>query len=353
MTSNNDQNTGLNEALDRIAGESSNAEMNVSWRTWLAASTVQERGIEIMKIVLENLRQGRFIGSKLVANFISDLASTCKNNEENFITIARLKNSTNYTYAHPVNVCVYCIALGSRLKLNDKQILQLGIAALLHDIGEVKLPDRMTSKSAKFTESEFAAMQRHPRLGYEILKRDPTIPEDSLMGIFHHHERLDGSGYPSGHVGRFIHPFGRIISVAETFDAMTTSRSRADAVPPSEALKTLYSLAGKHYEANVVKALISLLGIYPMGSLVRLAGGQLAVVLQQSKEDLSKPQVIVISDATGQRIDPYVVNLYGDKVERKIMYAENAYTLDIDTNGVIYDTLANSTEVSQITDRKI
>ena len=340
-------NSNLNAALDKMMGESA-SDMDVSWRTWLGASFVQKRGITVMKTVIENLKQGKFVDLALVLRFVNDLVASCKNNEENFITMARLKDASNYVYAHPVNVCIYSIAMGSRLRLNEKQIVRLGTAALLHDIGEVKLPDRMLSKAAKYTESEFSAMQRHPILGYEILKRDPSMPEDVLMGVLHHHERRDGTGYPSGQVGRFIHPLGKIIAVAETFDAMTTSRSRADAVTPSDALKTLYSLAGKHYDANVVKALISLLGMYPMGSLVRLSGGQLAVVLQQSRQDLSKPMVIVITDGAGQNIDPYVVDLYGDKVGRQIMYAENAYLLGVDTNKFIYDILSKNTELSQL-----
>lgn len=305
----------------------------------MGANFVQKRGVEVMRSVIDGLKTGKGVELSGILRLVNDFVVTCKANDERFVNLARVKDPVNYVYSHPINVCIYSMAVGSRLKFNEKQLTRLGIAALLHDIGEVKLPDRMLVKAAKYTESELSAMQRHPTLGYELLKRDPSIPDDVLMGILHHHERIDGSGYPSGHPGKFIHPLGKIIGVAETFDAMTTNKGKSDAVTQSDALRTLYSLAGKHYEANVVKALISLLGMYPMGSLVRLSGGQLAVVMGQNKADLSKPKVIVITDGTGQSIEPYLVNLYGDVVARQIMFAENPYMLGIDTNQYVADAL--------------
>ncbi len=315
--------------------------MQSQWRTWMGASFVQKRGIDVMKAVISDLKMGRLFDISMVLRLINDFVASCKDNEDHFVTLARLKDTNNYAYAHPVNVCIYSIAMGSKLGYNEKQLVRLGMAALLHDVGEVKLPERMLSKAAKFTESELSAMQRHPQLGYELLKRDSSIPEDVLLGVLHHHERLDGSGYPSGHVGRFIHPLGKIIALAETFDAMTSNRHSAASVPATEALKTLYSLSGKHYEPEVVNALITMIGMYPMGSLVRLSGGQLAVVLTKNKSDLSKPEVIIITDTDGQPVEPYIVNLYGDKSGRQIMYSENASLLNIDTNSYIQNVLLN------------
>jgi HD-GYP domain-containing protein (c-di-GMP phosphodiesterase class II) len=220
-------------------------------------------------------------------------------------------------------------------------------------LGELKLPDRMTNKTVKYTESEFSAMQRHPTLGHDMLKRDPSVPEDVRMAVLHHHERLDGSGYPAGHVGRFIHPLGKVIAVTEAFDAMTTKRTRAEAVTPNEALKAIYALAGKQYEGAVIKTLITLLGLYPMGSLVRLSGNQLGVVLQQNKADLAKPQVIVITDGSGQPIDPYVINLFNDKGGRKILFAENADTMCVNTNMYITQVLEKNAESSQISNKEV
>jgi predicted alpha/beta-fold hydrolase len=140
-------------------------------------------------------------------------------------------------------------------------------------------------------------------------------------------------------LGRFIHPLGKVIALAETFDAMTSDRHNASGIVPTEALKTLYGLAGKHYEPNAVKALIMLLGMFPMGSLVRLSGGHLAVVFTKNKEDLSKPNVIVITDVSGQPVEPYIVNLYSDISKRRILFPENANILQIDTNKYIQDFL--------------
>lgn len=333
-----------------VAPGFSGAEMNAfksvgsngnSLNAGLGASFVQKKGMTVMKNVVNDLKGGKLFDVSMVVRLINDFMVSCKNNEDQFITLARLKDPEQYTYAHAVNVCIYSMALGSKLQYKDNQILRLGMAAFLHDIGEVKLPERMIGKAAKYTGSEQSAMQRHPLLGYEILKRDPSIPEDVLLGVLHHHERLDGSGYPSGHSGRFIHPLGKIIALAETYDAMTSVRSNAESITPTEALKAIYSLAGKHYEPNVVKALITLLGMCPMGSLVRLSGGSLAVVLSKNKEDLSKPKVIIVTDPSGKRVSPFVVNLYGDPEKREIMMSENPVLFNIDPNKYIQEMLLN------------
>jgi HD-GYP domain-containing protein (c-di-GMP phosphodiesterase class II) len=309
------------------------------WKTWLGAVYVQKRGIDIMKSVITDLKNRKKMNIAVVLQLIEDLITSCRQNEDSFINLLRVKDSGHYSFAHPVNVAICSIAIGTTLQFNSKQLSRLGLAALLHDIGEIRLPDRMLSKSAKYTGAELAAMQKHPALGVDVLKKDGQVPEDVLLGVFHHHERLDGSGYPSGHLGRFIHPLGKIIALAETFDAMTSIRHNASSIPPADALKTLYSLSGKHYEPNVVKALIMLLGMYPMGSLVRLSGGQLAIAFTKHKADLSKPNVIVITDHNGQPIEPFLVNLLNDPSSRWITYPEDANLMQVDTNKYIQDFL--------------
>ena len=302
----------------------------------------QKQGVEVMKTVFKYLKMGKTFDTSIVLNLITDFLAYCRADEENFATIALLKNDANYIYYHPVNVCIYSIAIGYKLEYSDKQLMRLGMAALLHDIGEIKLPERMLNKSAKYTESELTAMQKHPELGYNLLKQNSTIPEEVLLGVLHHHERLDGTGYPSGHVGRFIHPLGKIIAICETFDAMTSERNSASSISATEVLKIIYSLSGKHYEPNVVNALISIIGMYPVGSLVRISGGQLAVVLANNKADMSKPEVIVVTDTHGHPIERYIINLFGDMYGRKIMYSESASLYNIDTNVYIKEMLLKS-----------
>jgi HD-GYP domain-containing protein (c-di-GMP phosphodiesterase class II) len=309
------------------------------WRTWLGASYVQKRGIEVMKTVITDLKNGKKMNLQVVLQLIEDLVASCRQNEDHFINLTRVKDTGNYSFSHPVNVAICSIAIGATLKFNSKQLARLGLAALMHDIGEIKLPARMLNKFAKYTGAELAAMQKHPALGVEVLKKDGQVPEDVMLGVFHHHERLDGSGYPSGHLGRFIHPLGKIIALAETFDAMTSIRHNAASNPPADTLKTLYGLSGKHYDPSAVKALIMLLGMYPMGSLVRLSGGQLAIAFTKNKEDLSKPNVIVITDHNGQPVDPYMVNLFKDTASRWVTYAEDANLMQVDTNKYIQDFL--------------
>lgn len=299
------------------------------------AQDIRQRGVDLMKSVITDLKYGRQIQTSGLTIFAKDLVIICRENEEEFPTLARLKDPCNYPYSHPVNVSIYSIAIGSKLRYNDRQLNHLGLAGLLHDIGEIKLPDRMLVKSAKYTESEHSAMQRHPELGYEVLKKDTSISDDVLVGILHHHERLDGSGYPSGHVGRFIHPMGKIIGVAEAFDAMTSDRASASGKNSTDVIKAIYSQSGKQFEPKVVKALIMVLGMYPVGSLVRLSGGQLAVVVRKNKRDLSLPDVVVVTDSFGQPISPYFITLYGDKNGRQILYPENPVLLNINTEKYI------------------
>ncbi|MDR0453879.1 MAG: HD domain-containing protein [Deferribacteraceae bacterium] len=293
-----------------------------------------------MQSVIKRLKMDKMFDTSQLLQFITFLVNCCKEDEDRLIALTWQKDSANYIYAHPVNVCIYSLSIGCKLSFTDKQLTYLGMAALLHDVGEIKLPERMRGKAAKFTESELSAMRQHPKLGYELLKRFPYIHEDVLMGVLHHHERIDGSGYPSGHIGRFIHPLGKIIAVAEIFDAMTSDRHSATSIPATDVLKVIYSKSGKHYEPEVVNALITITGMYPVGSLVRLNGGQLAVVLKKNMADLSKPEVLVITDTNAQPIAQYTVNLLGDKYNRQIMYAENASQLKIDTNKYLQSFIA-------------
>jgi HD-GYP domain-containing protein (c-di-GMP phosphodiesterase class II) len=228
--------------------------------------------------------------------------------------LAAIKSHNEYTFNHMVNVCVLSIAFGQRLGLGRYRLAQLGLCALYHDMGKLNIPLEILAKHGPLTEAEWAEMGNHCIYGAHTLF--PLVATDRLavhrvLVALQHHRRLDGSGYPVLRLLGDPGLFARIVTIADGFDAMTTKRVYQTQFLPDQALAAMVSQAGVRYDAILVKAFVNCMGIFPVGSLVLLSTGELAVVCEPSPlpEHLHRPRVQVITDGRQRPVEAWPADL--------------------------------------------
>lgn len=220
-------------------------------------------------------------------------------NKDLMVNMIDLKTYDNYTYRHSVNVGILSIVLGVALNLNRPHLYKLGLSAMLHDIGKVFIDRDIIEKKARLTLEEFQEVKKHPALGYRYLqKTDYDLPPMSLTGVLQHHERVDGSGYPYGLTENDISMFGRIISIADVFDAMTSDRPYRAAMMPSEVMEYLMGGAGTLFDADYVYLFTRKVAAFPLGTCVLLSNGLTAIVTENYADCCLRPKVKIICDDT-------------------------------------------------------
>jgi putative nucleotidyltransferase with HDIG domain len=215
----------------------------------------------------------------------------------------------SYVFHHSFNVTLYTLAIGIELGMPPKQLDMLGLGAIMHDIGKMKVPEDILMKPDKLTYEEFTEVQKHSEYGFEILRQLHNVSLLVAHCAFQHHERLDGSGYPRGLKGDEIHPYAKIIAVADVFDALTSNRVYRDAMLPHEALEILYAGSGTLFDSNVIQAFRKSVAIYPNGMVVVLSDGRRGMVEKQNKSLTHRPLIRIIADKNGDVAQPYTLDL--------------------------------------------
>jgi putative nucleotidyltransferase with HDIG domain len=215
--------------------------------------------------------------------------------------LTTLKNYDNYTFTHMVNVSILTMGQARGLGLDGPLLREFGLAALMHDIGKVRTPLEILNKPDKLTDAEFAIMKRHTVEGAEILRKTPDIPALAPVVAFEHHLRLDGTGYPN--VTRSSLNVGTMLcSIADVYDAMRSQRAYQQSFPTERVLEVLKRNNNEQFDRHLVRRFAQLVGIYPVGNLVRLDNGEVAVVMKVYAPDPHRPQVRVLFDRDGSRL---------------------------------------------------
>jgi len=242
---------------------------------------------------------------------VDSLAQAVSSNRTALIALTALKHYDNYTFTHMVNVSILTMAQARALGLDGTPLRELGLAALMHDIGKVRTPSDILNKPEKLTDAEFAIMRMHVVDGAEILRRTPEMPAIAPVIAFEHHLRLDGTGYPSGVARSGLNLGTMLCSIADVYDAMRSQRAYQQAFPSDRILEVMRRNDGQQFDQHLVRRFTQLLGIYPPGNLVRLDSGALAVVVATHAPDPFKPRVRIVATAARERLDvPYDVNLW-------------------------------------------
>ena len=248
---------------------------------------------------------------KAARALVDSLAQAVSANRTALIALTALKNYDNYTFTHMVNVSILTMSQARALGIDGSTLRELGLAALMHDIGKVRTPTEILNKPEKLTDSEFTVMRMHVVDGAEILRRTPEMPAIAPVIAFEHHLRLDGTGYPFGVSRSGLNVGTMLCSIADVYDAMRSQRAYQQAFPSDRILEVMKRNDGQQFDQHLVRRFTQLLGIYPPGNLVRLDDGATAVVMAVHAPEPFKPRVKVIVTPKGERIDtPYEINLW-------------------------------------------
>lgn len=242
---------------------------------------------------------------------VDGLAQAVSQNRTALLALTALREYDNYTFTHMVNVSILTMAQARALGIEGPLLREFGLAALLHDIGKVQTPLEILNKESGLTDEEFAIMKRHTVDGAEILRATPDIPALAPIVAFEHHLRLDGTGYPAGVTRTALNLGTMLCSIADVYDAMRSQRVYQEAFPTTRILAVLQRNDGLQFDQHLVRRFAQLVGIYPVGNLVRLNTGDIAVVVNTHAPDPHRPQVRVVIDRHGARVPaPVDVNLW-------------------------------------------
>ncbi len=232
------------------------------------------------------------VASSLVDNMVEELIE----NRNVMVNMLDIKSFDEYTYHHSVNVCIFSVIIGISLELNQETLTNLGMAALLHDIGKVFINKELLNKSEPLNNEEFEIMKEHSMNGYRYMKERFHFPATTYVGVLQHHEKYDGSGYPHGRAHNEISLFARIIAVADVYDALVSNRPYKRAMLPSEAMEFIMGGAGTHFDFDLVKIFTEKVAAYPLGTCVRLSNGDKGIVIENFPDASTRPKIRVVND---------------------------------------------------------
>lgn len=252
-----------------------------------------------------------FLFSKVNENMtelVDTIITQIQRDQEVLSIMSDIFISDDYLFSHSVNVTMYAVALASEMKMTQKQIRQLGLGAMLHDVGKVFLPEEILKKAGKLNDFEFDLIKTHPELGFEFLRSSSDLPLLVAHCAYQHHERMDGSGYPRGLVGDEIHLFGKVLGVADVFDAVTSHRVYRNAMLPQEGLDILFAGSGTLFEPEMVRLFRDTIAVYPNGVTIELSDHRRAIVVRQNHKLYNRPVVRVFSE-NNQVVTPYDLDL--------------------------------------------
>jgi HD-GYP domain-containing protein (c-di-GMP phosphodiesterase class II) len=275
-----------------------------------AAKRVYAQGVAVTKDVITGVRLGRATSVKKVKRAVQLIVDQVLNNETSVVGLTTIRDYDEYTFTHSVNVCIFSVALGKKLGFPRIQLYDLGMTALLHDVGKARVPVTILNKTTGLDEQEWRIMQAHPWLGAVTLfgmRAHDETPYRSILVAHEHHMKTDLSGYPKTIRPRQLGIFSRIVAVADGFDAATTRRSyQTVPIEPDQVLREMWENPKRGYDRVLVKALINLIGVYPVGTCVILDTFEIGIVAAPNADgqQLNRPLVRIAVNTDGAMVPP-------------------------------------------------
>ena len=277
-----------------IAAQTYRDEVSVEQEVPRARAAVAQASDLLDKLV-EDIRLGRPFEVDRVDEIVVDMVESIVRNPDALMWVARLREQDASTYGHGLQVSVYLTSFGRHLGFPKEQLAMLAQIGLLLDIGKIRLPKELLEKQGKLSDDEFAIAKKHVDHSLDILAGTPNFDAPVLEAIGQHHERLNGSGYPKGLQGDEISIYGRMAGITDCFAALIKRRPYADAVSSYEALRSLTSWGGELFQEALVQQFVSSVGVFPVGSLIELSTGEVAVVVAHNKVRRLKPRVLIVT----------------------------------------------------------
>ncbi|SME92240.1 HD-GYP domain-containing protein [Desulfovibrio gilichinskyi] len=265
--------------------------------------------IKLVQNIFKTVEERRDIDIDEYKKKVTPLLDSIERNSNAAASLTILLQSDQYIFAHSLNTAILSAVLGRFLGHSTESLKDLIVSALLMNIGEIWIPDNILKKHGKLIQKEFSIIKQHPALACEYLNTQDNIPQNIIETIYSHHEREDCSGYPEGSAGNKIPKFARIISICDSYDAMTSSRPYREAMTPNMAIKHLYSMKDSSFHTPYLESFIKCIGIYPTGCFVKLSDGRYGVVMKNTPSAPLLPEIKIVFDSRLRAILPEYINL--------------------------------------------
>ncbi len=296
------------------------------------AAKLYQQGKGIQKSMLERVAKSLPIDIAIPQEFANSLVSSIDRNPNALMCMSKIREKDSYLLEHSLNVAILLANFANQLEMEEEKVQELALSGFLHDIGKINIPDEILHKPGRLTDREMDVMRKHVQFGTDVLV-DMNIPPSIIRTIGEHHERLDGLGYPEGKNAEQISLFGRMIAIADTYDAITADRCYKAGMPSKKALQILIKDSPVKYDKELVMQFVKSIGIYPVGSLVKLNNEKIAMVLKQNSTDSNTPVVKVFYSASGKHyVQPTDVDLSISSNQLKIIEAVIASDYKLDLN---------------------
>jgi len=293
--------------------------------------------------MFQEARMGKAMDAADALPIVEEISASVMRNSGALIGLARMKSKDEYTYMHSVAVCALMVSLARVLELGVDQVRQAGMAGLLHDIGKMMIPLEILNKPGKLTDEEFERIKSHPVAGHKMLQAGTGISEIALDVCLHHHEKVDGRGYPDRLSDTQISLYAKMGAVCDVYDAVTSDRPYKSGWEPAEAIRKMAEWTG-HFDQVVFHAFVKSIGIYPVGSLVRLDSDHLGVIVEQTTASLLTPIVrVFFSIKSNARIDPEMLDLSKPSCKDKIVSNEDPVQWGISDLAALWSGLPATT----------
>ena len=264
------------------------------------AKKIHGEANRIIHNIMKDVRLGQQVKLEQAEPVVMQMTESILRNGGALLSLTRVKNKDDYTFMHSVSVCALLVSFCRAMGMDADTIHLAGIGGLLHDIGKVKVPDKILNKPGRLTDEEFKVMKCHVVESKKILSETDGIAETSIQVAAQHHERHDGSGYPEGLKGEAITRMGQMAAICDVYDAITSERCYHKGLVPHEALRKIFEWSKFHFNPTLVQAFLRTIGIYPVGTLVLLESGRIGVVVEQSESNLLQPRIKLFFDSRKQ-----------------------------------------------------
>jgi HD-GYP domain-containing protein (c-di-GMP phosphodiesterase class II) len=287
-------------------------------------STDYSSALDRTRTTLNDLREGRMVEFDAIQDLSSGFVKTFMKDRSILLNVAGTKpENGNYLFNHSLNVCLLSINLAAASGFSEKQVVEIGMGALLHDIGMTFVPSDILHSPCRLSDEEKFEVRKHPVVGLHLLERVQGIPESVSCIAYQHHERVNGQGYPKGRKGRFLHNFARIVMIADMFEAFSSPRAYRPAHPPYKAMEFLFLLAKNGLlDSGLLKGFISYMSIFPVGSLVKLNTKVIAKVVQATEGFHTRPVISVLTDSEANPLDEAGIRQIDLSVEKNFQIVQ-------------------------------
>jgi putative nucleotidyltransferase with HDIG domain len=251
---------------------------------------------------------GDQIDSEQAKAIIESCMESILRNPSAMMWMSKIRSVSEYTVEHSLNVCVLAIAFGRNLGFTKQKLYNIGLCGLLHDVGKMRLPANVLDKAEKLTEKEWKQIKAHAYIGGKLLE-ESKAEKHVITTAYQHHERIDGKGYPLGLAGEDIALYSKMISLVDSFDAMTAQRCYSDAMTPSAAIREIFKHRGEQFDTELALEFIKTIGLYPPGTVVELVNGYLGLVIERSDLYRHLPKILLLKDESGNKLKQKVIDL--------------------------------------------